>query len=62
MTKHLEQLGHEVTLVNHVDTQSAKAWASKQKIRTYEASDVQGHVCADVVDKMQTTLVYDNTK
>ena len=26
----LKELGHEVTLVNHVDTQSAKAWASKR--------------------------------
>ena len=31
VTKHLlKELGHEVTLVNHVDTQSAKAWASKR--------------------------------
>ena len=30
-TKHLlKELGHEVTLVNHVDSQSAKAWASKR--------------------------------
>ena len=31
VTKHLlQELGHEVTLMNHVDSQSAKAWASKR--------------------------------
>ena len=31
VTKHLLQdLGHEVTLLNHVDSQSAKAWVSKR--------------------------------
>ena len=29
--KHLlKELGHEVALVNHVDSKSAKAWASKR--------------------------------
>ena len=47
VTKHLaNELGHEVTLVNHVDTQSARVWASKKKIRMYEAGDVERHVCA----------------
>ena len=31
MTKHLlQELGHEVILMSHVDSQSAKAWASKR--------------------------------
>ena len=31
VTKHLlKELGYDVTLVNHVDSQSAKAWASKR--------------------------------
>ena len=31
VTKHLlHELGHEVILMNHVDSQSAKAWASKR--------------------------------
>ena len=31
VTKHLlQELGHEVILMNHVDSQSAKAWASKR--------------------------------
>ena len=30
-TKHLlKELGYDVTLVNHVDSQSAKAWASNE--------------------------------
>ena len=31
VTKHLlQELGHEVILMNHVDSQSAKAWASRR--------------------------------
>ena len=31
VTKHLlQELGHEVILMNHVDSQSAKAWASNR--------------------------------
>ena len=31
VTKHLlQELGHEIILMNHVDCQSAKAWASKR--------------------------------
>ena len=31
VTKHLlQELGHEVILMNHVDSQSAKAWATKR--------------------------------
>ena len=33
VTKHLlQELGHEVILMNHVDSQSAKAWASKRRL------------------------------
>ena len=33
VTKHLlKELGYEVTVVNHVDSQPAKAWASKRNL------------------------------
>ena len=46
VTKHLlQELGHEVILMNHVDSQSAKAWASKRTWKI-EACDAEVHVCA----------------
>ena len=42
----LQELGHEVTLVNHVDSQSAKAWASRRGLGKHEARDAEIHVCA----------------
>ena len=44
-TKHLSKEGNEVTLVNHVDSHCAKAWASKQglglmRCRGEEANDM----------------------
>ena len=46
VTKHLlQELGHEVILMNHVDSQSAKAWASKRTWKN-EACDAEVHVCA----------------
>ena len=47
VTKHiLKELGYEVTLVNHVDSQSAKAWASKRGLGTDETCNVAVHVRA----------------
>ena len=43
----LKQLGHEVTVVNHVDSQSAKAWASKRGVRSDETCNVEVHVRAN---------------
>ena len=44
VTKHLlKELVHEVTLVNHVDSQSAKAWASKRGLGS-ETCNVEVHV------------------
>ena len=37
VTKHIfQELGHEVILMNHVDRQSAKAWASKRGLGRME--------------------------
>ena len=65
VTKHLLlELGHEVILMNHVDSQSAKAWASKRGLgrmklvmRKYMYVQVQ-----DVVENKLTNLAYINTK
>ena len=59
VTKHLlKELGYEVTLVKHVDSQSAKAWAPKRGLGRMK------HVMLKymfVVEKKQTTLAYVNT-
>ena len=47
VTKHLlQELGHEVIIMNHVDSQSAKAWASKRGLGKNETRDAEIHVCA----------------
>ena len=47
VTKHLlQELGHEVILKNHVDSQSAKAWASKRGLGRMKTCDAEVHVCA----------------
>ena len=47
VTQHLSnELGYAVTLVEHVDSQSAKAWASKQGFATDETCNVEVHVRA----------------
>ena len=47
VTKHLLQdLGHEVILMNPVDSQSAKAWESKERTWKNETCDAEVHVCA----------------
>ena len=43
---HLKELGHEVTLVNHVDSQFAKAWASKRRLGEMKTCNVEVHVRA----------------
>ena len=57
VTKHLwTELGHEVTLVNHVDSQSAKEWASKPKLGRTKHVMLKFMFVQDVVKKKQTNL------
>ena len=61
VTKHLlKELGNEVTLVNHVDSQSAKAWASKRGLGRMKHVLLKYMFVQDVLDKKQTTLAYVN--
>ena len=47
VTKHLlQELEHEAILMNHVDSQSAKAWASRRGLGRNKHVDVETHVCA----------------
>ena len=64
VTKHLKrkELGHETTLVNHVDSQSAKAWASKRGSGRMKHVMLKYMFVQDVVEKKQTTLANVNTK
>ena len=67
VTKHLlKELGYEVTLVNHVDSQSTKAWASKRLLGRMKHVMLKYMFVKDVVEKKlvekkQTTLAYVNT-
>ena len=62
VTKHLlKELGLEVTLVNHVDSQSAKVWASKRGLGRMKHVMLQCMFVQDVVEKKQTTRAYVNT-
>ena len=63
MTKHLlKELGYEVTPVNHVDSHSAKAWASKRGFGRMKHVMLQYMFVQDVVEKKQTTLACVHTK
>ena len=59
VTKHfLKELGYEVNLENHVDSQPSKAGASERGLRR-----MKHHMFVqDVVEKKQTTPAYVNTK
>ena len=47
VTNHLlQELGHDAILMNHVDSQSAKAWASKRGLRRMRPRDAEVHACA----------------
>ena len=57
VTRHLlKELGYEVTLVNHVDSQPAQARASERGLRRMKRAHVRAR------EKKQTTLVHVNTK
>ena len=55
MTKHfLQELGHEVILMKHVDSQSAKAWASKRGFGRMKHVMLKYMYGQDVVEKKLT--------
>ena len=61
--KHLlQELGHEVILMNHVDSQSAKAWASKRGLGRMKHVMLKCMFAQDVVEKKLTNLAYIHTK
>ena len=63
VTKHLlQELGHEVILMNHVDSQSAKAWASKRGLGRMKHVMLKYMHVQDVVEKKLTNLAYISTK
>ena len=63
VTKHLlQELGHEVILMNHVDSQSAKAWASTRGLGRMKHVMLKYMFVQDVVEKKLTNLAYINTK
>ena len=63
VTKHLlQELGHEVTLTNHVESQSAKAWASRRGLGRKKHVMLKYMFVQDVVEKKVTNLAYINTK
>ena len=52
VTKHLlKEPGYEVTLVNHVDSQSAKAWASTRGLGRMKHAMLKYMFVRDVVEK-----------
>ena len=63
VTKHiLQELGHEVILMNDVNSQSAKAWASKRGLGRMKRVMLKYMYVQDVVDKKLTNLAYINMK
>ena len=63
VTKHLlQELGHEVILMKHVDSQSAKAWASKRGLGRMKHVMLKYMYVQDFVEKKLTNLAYISTK
>ena len=63
VTKHLLQaLSHEVILMNHVDSQSAEAWASKRGLGRMKNVMLKYMYVQDAVEKKLKNLAYINTK
>ena len=63
VTKHLlQELGHEEILMNHVDSQLAKAWASKRGLGRMKHAMLKYMCVHHVVEKKMTNLAYINTK
>ena len=62
VTKHLlNELGYAATLVNHVDNQFKKAWASKRGMGRMKHEMLKYMFVQEVVDKKLTTLAFVNT-
>ena len=63
VTKHLlQELGHKAILMNHVDSQSAKAWASRRGLGRMKDVMLKYMFVQDVVNKKLTNLAHINTK
>ena len=63
VTKHLlQELGHEMILMNHVDSQSAKAWASKRGLGRMKHVMLKYMYVQDVAEKKLTNLAYNQHK
>ena len=63
VTKHLlQEFGHEVIIMNHVDSQSAKAWVSKREVGKMKHVLLEYMYVQDVVEKKLTNLAYINTR
>ena len=63
VTKHpLQESGHKVILMNHVDSQLAKAWASKRGLGRMKHVMLKCMFVQDVVEKKLTNLAHINTK
>ena len=63
VTKHLlQELGHEVILMDHVDSQSCKALASKRRLARVKHVMLQYIYVQDVEEKKLTNLAYISTK
>ena len=59
---HLKELGYEVTVVHHVDSQSAQACASKRGLGRMKHVMLKCMFVQDVLEKKQTTLASVDTK
>ena len=63
VTKHLlQELGHEVILMNHVDSQSAKVSAYKRELGRMKHVMLKYMYVQEVVEKSLTHLAYISTK
>ena len=63
VTKHLlQELGHEVIVMNQVDSQSAQAWASKRGLGRMKHVMLKYMFVQDLVEKKLMNLAYINTK
>ena len=63
VTEHLlQELGHELILMNHVDSQSAKAWASKRGLGRMKHVMLKYMFVQIVVEMKLANLANINTK
>ena len=63
VTKHLvQELGHEVIIMNHIDDKSSKAWASKRGLGRIKHVMLRYMNVQDVMEKKLANLAYISTK